>query len=327
VTSESRSSVLLEIRALKTVFHTTRGIVSAVDGIDLTINRKEVVGLVGESGCGKTMTALSVMRLVPNPPGRIVDGEILFEGVNLLKLTQKEIQSVRGRSISMIFQDPMTYLDPVMNIGDQIAEAIICHQDVSKSEAHDRVLQALQMVRMPNPARVSRFFPHQISGGMKQRAMIAMALSCRPSLLIADEPTTALDVTVQMQILDLIKKIKDDLATSLLLITHDFGIVAEICDRVYVMYAGKIVENADAVTLYERPKHPYTYGLLECVSGMQGSQENLPTIPGFVPDLVDFRPGCRFQPRCSRAKPICGQKEPPPVAIEPHHTVFCWLHV
>jgi oligopeptide/dipeptide ABC transporter ATP-binding protein len=317
---------LLRIRCLKTYFHTSAGTVKAVDGVELTVNKKQAVGLVGESGCGKTMTAFSIMRLVPTPPGRIVSGEIQFQGKNLLELSKKEMQAVRGKDISMIFQDPMTYLNPVMKIGDQIAEAILRHQGVSREEARALVLEALQRVRMPNPSDIYEYYPHQLSGGMRQRALIAMALSCKPSLLIADEPTTALDVTVQMQILDLIRDIREELAASLLMITHDFGIVSEICDRVYVMYAGKIVENADILDLYENPKHPYTVGLLGCVLSPTEYKKILPTIGGFVPNLANPPIGCRFQPRCQHAKPICSEKEPPLVETEAGHGVSCWLY-
>ena len=314
----------MDIASLRTHFHTSTGIVRAVDGVNLFIDKKETVGLVGESGCGKTITGFSILRLVPNP-GRIKEGKVTFEGKNLLELSDREMQAVRGKSISIVFQDPMTYLNPVMKIGNQIAEVVLRHQRVEREEARRIVLEALQRVRMPNPSNIFDYYPHQLSGGMRQRALIAMALSCKPSLLIADEPTTALDVTVQMQILDLIKKIKNELATSLLLITHDFGIVSEICDRVYVMYAGKIVESGDVFTLYENPKHPYTSGLMGCVLSPREYKEVLPTIGGFVPNLADPPPGCRFHPRCPHAMPICN-KEPPPIEIERQHMAACWLY-
>jgi len=317
---------VLDVQALKAYFHTSLGTVKAVDGVDLTIDKKEAVGLVGESGCGKTMTAFSIMRLVPSPPGKIVGGKILFQGRNLLELSDREIQAVRGQSISMVFQDPMTYLNPVMKVGSQVAEVVLRHQGVDREEAKKIALESLKTVRIPTPSSVFGYYPHQLSGGMRQRALLAMALSCKPSLLIADEPTTALDVTIQMQILDLIRRVRDELSTSLLMITHDFGIVAEICDRVYVMYAGKIVETADVIALYENPKHPYTGGLLECVLSPKEYKESLPTIGGFVPDLANPPTGCRFHPRCPHLKPICIQKEPPAVEVEPRHKVSCWLY-
>jgi len=317
---------VLDIQALRTFFLASLGTVRAVDGVDLSVDEKEAVGLVGESGCGKTMTALSVMRLVPSPPGKIVAGKITFRGRNLVELSKREMQSVRGGSISMVFQDPMTYLNPVMKIGDQIAEVVIRHQGVDREGARRIVFEALERVRMPTPSTIFGHYPHQLSGGMRQRALIAMALSCKPSLLIADEPTTALDVTVQMQILDLIRRTKDELSTSLLLITHDFGIVAEICDRVYVMYAGKIVETADVIALYENPKHPYTIGLLGCVLSPKEYKETLPTIGGFVPDLANPPTGCRFHPRCPHARSVCRQEEPQPIETEPRHKVSCWLY-
>jgi len=299
--------------------------VKAVDCVQLAIDSKEAVGLIGESGSGKTMTAFSIMRLVPRP-GRIVGGEITFQDRNLLELNEREMQAVRGKSISMIFQDPMTYLNPVMKIGDQIAEVVVRHQHIERGGARRIALDALEKVQMPDPSIIMNYYPHQLSGGMRQRALIAMAISCRPSLLIADEPTTALDVTVQMQILGLIGRIKEEFATSLLLITHDFGIVAEICDRVYVMYAGKIVEGADVFALYENARHPYTRGLLECLLSPKEYKETLPTIGGFVPDLANPPSGCRFHPRCPHVRPICSEKEPPVLEVEPGHSVFCWLY-
>ena len=316
---------LLNIRDLRTYFYTSMATVKAVDCVQLAIDSKEAVGLIGESGSGKTMTAFSIMRLVPRP-GRIVGGEITFQDRNLLELNEREMQAVRGKSISMIFQDPMTYLNPVMKIGDQIAEVVVRHQHIERGGARRIALDALEKVQMPDPSIIMNYYPHQLSGGMRQRALIAMAISCRPSLLIADEPTTALDVTVQMQILGLIGRIKEEFATSLLLITHDFGIVAEICDRVYVMYAGKIVEGADVFALYENARHPYTRGLLECLLSPKEYKETLPTIGGFVPDLANPPSGCRFHPRCPHVRPICSEKEPPVLEVEPGHSVFCWLY-
>ena len=316
---------ILAIQELKTYFYMPFGIGRAVDGINLTIGKKKIVGLVGESGCGKTMTALSITRLVPSP-GRIVDGKILFQGKNLLELSDEQIRDVRGKSISMIFQDPMTYLNPVMKVGDQIAEVITRHQGLDKAEAREKVIEMLQKVRMPNPSMLYDNYAHKLSGGMRQRIMIAIALICNPSLIIADEPTTALDVTIQLQILELIKKIREKDACSLLLITHDMGIVAEICDRVYIMYVGKIVESADVFALYENPKHPYTVGLLKSVLSIENFYEKLPTIAGFIPEIVNSPLGCKFHTRCPQAKPICRQQEPSPIEIDPGHTVSCWLY-
>lgn len=295
-----------------------------MDGADLTINAGEAVGLVGESGCGKSTLAFSVLRLVPCPPGSIEGGRILFKGRDLLSLGSDEMRKVRGREISMIFQDPMTYLNPVMTIGDQIAESIRLHQP--SRDAKQATMEALASVRMPDPASVAQSYPHQLSGGMKQRALIGMAVACRPSLLIADEPTTALDVTVQAQILRLIVDLKDRLGTTLLLITHDLGIVAEICDRVYVMYAGQIVEEASVFNLFENPKHPYTDGLLRSVLSIDEFKETLEYIPGAVPDLISPPAGCRFAARCPERIPRCTTHEPPPVVMENGSRVHCWLY-
>lgn len=315
----------MNIVGLKTYFYTSQGVVKAVDGVSFEIGKKKTVGLVGESGCGKTMTSLSIMKLVPRP-GRIVDGKILFKDRNLLDLTDKEIMDIRGKEISMIFQDPMTYLNPTIKIGDQIAEAILRHQDTEKAEVRERVIEVLEKVIITNPDKTFDYYPHQLSGGMRQRVLIAMALSCNPSLLIADEPTTALDVTIQAQILDLMKKIREESERSILLITHDLAIVADICDKVCVMYAGKLVESADVFTLYGNPVHPYTKGLIRSVLTYTEYKEVLPAIEGTVPNPLNFPTGCRFHPRCSEAKPVCRQQEPPRVSIEPQHSVSCWLY-
>jgi oligopeptide transport system ATP-binding protein len=319
---------LLEIRGLKTYFHTSRGVVRAVDGVDFEIRKGEAVGLVGESGCGKTMTAFSIMRLVP-PPGQIVEGSIWFgEGIkrrDLTKVSEKEMMEVRGGMISMVFQDPMTYLNPVMKIYDQIAEAIVLHQNVSKEEARRKAIEALERVRIPAPSVVARYYPHQLSGGMRQRALIAMAISCGPELLIADEPTTALDVTVQAQVLELIKQLKREMGMALMLITHDLGIVADICDKVCVMYAGEIVEEGDVLRIYRDPKHPYTSGLLRSTLSIDEFKENLVTIEGVVPDLTNPPRGCRFHPRCPEASNRCRESEPPLVELA-EGRVSCWLY-
>ena len=317
---------LLSVINLKTYFYTSMGIVKAVDDVDLRIDNGRSVGLVGESGCGKTMTALSIMRLVPRP-GRIISGKILFKDRNLLDLGEKEMRDIRGKQISMVFQDPMTYLNPVMKVKDQIAEVILLHQSESKRKAKEKkVIEVLKKVRIPSPSKVAEYYPHQLSGGMRQRILIAMALSCNPALLIADEPTTALDVTVQAQVLNLIKDLKKETGISLLLITHDLGIVADICDEVNVMYAGKIVEHADVFKLYENPLHPYTQGLLSSALSIDEFKETLTTIEGSVPDLINPPQGCRFNPRCKLARDNCRQKVPLPIEIELGHTVSCCLY-
>lgn len=316
---------LLDVQGLKTYFYTKRGIVKAVDDVSLTVAPSEVVGLIGESGCGKTMTALSILRLVPIP-GRTVAGRIVLEGKDLLHFSQEELRRVRGTRISAVFQDPMTFLNPVMKIGDQIAEAILVHTDVNKADAWSRAVGALEMLLIPSPDKVVGYYPHQLSGGMRQRVLIAIALSCNPSLIIADEPTTALDVTIQLQILELIKKVRSKVGISLLLITHDLGIVSELCDRSYVMYAGKIVEDADVYTLFRCPSHPYTIKLLQSVLSINEFKEELVTIEGSVPDLTNCPPGCRFHPRCPYALDICRSQEPPPCEIDRGHYVSCWLY-
>ena len=298
--------------------------VRAVDGVDLAIKAGEAVGLVGESGCGKSTLAFSVLGLVPSPPGKIAGGKVIFKGRDLLGLGRQEMRRVRGKEISMIFQDPATYLNPVMTIGDQIAESIKLHQP--SRDAKEATLQALEAVRMPDPASVEQSYPHQMSGGMKQRALIGMAVACRPSLLIADEPTMALDVTVQAQILSLIIDLRDRLDTTLLLITHDLGIVAEICDRVYVMYAGQVVETASVFDLFENPKHPYTQGLLRSVLSIDEFKETLEWIPGEVPDLVSPPAGCRFGPRCPEVTPRCLTETPPPFSSKNGWEVYCWMY-
>ena len=316
---------LLTIKNLKTYFFTQNGIVRAVDGVSIDIYEKSAVGLVGESGCGKSVTALSVMRLVPSP-GKIVDGEILLRNVNLLELSEKEMQHVRGRDISMVFQDPMTYLNPVFKVGDQIAEGMILHQGLTKSEAKKRAIELLENANVPSPKAIAESYPHQLSGGMRQRVLIAMAIACKPSLLIADEPTTALDVTVQAQILEMLKDLICKLKTSKLLITQDLGIVADICERVYVMYAGRIVESANVFALFENPKHPYTIGLLKSVLSIDKFKRKLWYINGAVPSPINFPHGCRFNPRCPQARPICKREEPPIIKLEKQHLIACWLY-
>jgi oligopeptide/dipeptide ABC transporter ATP-binding protein len=322
------SNPLLEISGLKTYFFTRKGVVKAVDGIDLTIREGETVGLVGESGCGKSMTALSIMRLVPEPTGRIVEGSIRFEGRDLVQATEREMRSIRGNRISMIFQEPMTSLNPVIKVGLQISEAIQLHQDLDAREAWGRSIEMLRLVGIPSPGSRVNEYPHQMSGGMRQRVMIAMALSCRPKLMIADEPTTALDVTIQAQILDLIHRLKERFGSSILLITHNLGVVAEVAQYVGVMYAGHIVEYADVVRLFKNPKHPYTRGLFLSIPKKRapGKRERLKAIPGVVPELLELPSGCKFQDRCSNPSQKCKETLPSLVEIEPGHRVRCRLY-
>jgi len=325
MTQDSTHS-LLEIRNLQTRFHTDYGVVNAVDGIDLSIDAGRTVGIVGESGCGKSVTSLSVMRLLPTPPADIAQGTISFDGVNLLTKTPAEMRAIRGNKISMIFQEPMTSLNPVLSIGKQIMEAVLLHQEVGKSGARRIAIEALRMVGIPSPEKRSREYPHQMSGGMRQRAMIAMALSCKPTLLIADEPTTALDVTIQAQILVLMENLQKELDMAILLITHDLAVVAEMVDHVYVMYAGKMVESADTRTLFKNPLHPYTMGLLGSIPKLDGDTERLQVIKGRVPSPRNMPEGCRFRPRCDRMWAACGREEPLLRETEPGHWVRCRLY-
>lgn len=367
---------LLSIRNLRTYFYTYAGIVRALEGIDLDIYKGETIGLVGETGCGKSVTSLSIMRLVANPPGKIVDGRIIFKGEDILQKSEAEMRKIRGDEITMVFQDPMTYLNPVMTIGDQIAEVIILHQDLGreavsyrlgelkeelstaeadgrptgaikerlaklestldnppkltrrqiKDIALRRVADVLRLVRMPYPEKVVKQYPHELSGGMRQRAIIAMALSCSPDLLIADEPTTALDVTIQAQLLALLNELKKEIGASVMIITHDLGIVAETCERVVVMYAGRIAEVAHTKDLFRHPLHPYTQGLLRAVPKLHKEVEELEIIPGSVPNLIYPPSGCRFHPRCPFAMEICKAETPPMYDVEPGHQVACYLY-
>src|SRR6266699_3641456 len=321
---------LLEIDNLQTHFFTAAGVVRAVDGVSYEVRGGEVLGVVGESGCGKSVTALSILRLVADPPGRIVGGAVRFEGINLLELSEGEMETVRGNDISMIFQEPMTSLNPLMTIGRQITEAIVLHQGLAQRDAMDRATEMLRRVHIPEPERRVQAYPHQLSGGMRQRAMIAMALSCNPKLLIADEPTTALDVTIQAQILDLMRELQDTFGTAIILITHDMGVVAENADRVVVMYAGRKVEEASADDLFERPGHPYTKGLLgslpnlEVVARTDAHRARLNEIKGMVPSLANLPRGCSFAPRCGFATAQCRAEYPPLLAHRPGHWVACW---
>ncbi len=307
---------LLEIHELVTEFDTEQGVVRAVDHVSFEIPRGGTLGVVGESGCGKSVTALSIMRLIPMPPGRIMGGPINYEGQNLLEKTDKEMQKIRGNQISMIFQEPMTSLNPVFTTGDQVAEAVRLHQGKNRREARQVAVEMFKLVGIPSPADRIYNYPHQMSGGMRQRVMIAMALACKPDLLIADEPTTALDVTIQAQILDLLSRMQRELGMSIMLITHDLGVVAETCDEVVVMYAGRVVERATTTELFRNPRHPYTSGLLRSVpsykagGGADGEQARLTEIPGMVPSLLDLPVGCKFAERCDRAEDKCRDTEP-----------------
>jgi peptide/nickel transport system ATP-binding protein len=320
---------LLAVNNLRTHFPTRSGLVRAVDGVSFSLERGELLGLVGESGCGKSMTALSVMRLV-SPPGKIVDGEILFDGKDLLKLSDYEMRQMRGDDIAMIFQDPMTSLNPVFPVGEQIAEALRLHRKMSRKEARQATIEAMREVAIPDPARRVNDYPHQLSGGMRQRVMIAMALACDPKLLIADEPTTALDVTIQAQILELLNELRRQRDLAVLLITHDLGVVAEVADRVAVMYTGRIVEESPVHELFARPKHPYTEGLLRSVPKLTRDhlvkQERLQTIEGVVPRPTDLPPGCHFAPRCQHRMPRCTEEEIPLYQIDGGVEVRCVLY-
>ncbi len=320
---------LLELKGLKTHFFTDEGVVRAVDGIDLYIDKGETLGIVGESGCGKTVTALSIMKLIPMPPGRIVEGQMLYEGRDLVTLPPGQMRKVRGKQISMVFQEPMTSLNPVFTIGEQIAEAIRLHEGLGRRAAMDKTVEMLRIVHMANPERRVKEYPHQLSGGMRQRVMIAMALSCNPKLLIADEPTTALDVTIQAQILDLLNELKAKFGMAVMLITHDMGVIAETAQRVMVMYAGKVVEEASVKELFKEPLHPYTQGLLRSIPRIDlaaTKKQKLEAIPGVVPSLLELPPGCRFAPRCQFVKPMYMEKEPPLKEVRPGHKVACWLY-
>jgi len=321
------STPLVQVRDLKTYFRTEAGIVKAVNGVDFDIQTGEVLGLVGESGSGKSVTALSILRLIPDPPGKIAGGSILYKGRDLLKLSWDEIRQIRGKEISMIFQEPMTSLNPVFTIGRQVMEVILEHEHVSKKEAFDRSVEMLEVVGIPDPASRMNDYPHQYSGGMRQRVMIAMALACNPSLLIADEPTTALDVTIQAQILELMLKIKDQRKdAAILLITHNLAVVAETCHRVMVMYGGKIQEIAPVKELFKNPQHPYTRGLLASLPTVDGDrQRRLRTIPGNVPSILDLPVGCKFVTRCTEKLQKCESIEPELIETSPGHWVRCHL--
>ncbi|WP_082464295.1 ABC transporter ATP-binding protein [Dethiosulfatarculus sandiegensis] len=325
---------LIELKELKTYFRTDKGLARAVDGVNFSIKRERTLGVVGESGSGKSVTAMSIMGLIPNPPGSIEGGEILFrhkgQTIDLSKLPSNgsKMRSIRGNEIAMIFQEPMTSLNPVFTIGDQISEALILHEGLSKKDAKDEAIKMLEEVGIPLPAQRFDEYPHQLSGGMRQRAMIAMALSCNPALLIADEPTTALDVTIQAQVLELMNRLQEEHRTAIMFITHDLGVIANMADDVVVMYLGRIVESACVRDVFHNPRHPYTQGLMKSIPSLTASREDrLKPIKGVVPDLVNIPPGCGFEPRCPNAMPICREKRPVLREIAPGHQVSCWLEL
>lgn len=317
---------VLEIKDLKTYFYTTDGVVKAVDGINLSVKRGSILGIVGESGCGKSMTAMSILNLVPQPPGKIVSGEILYEGRDILKLKESEMRAIRGAKISMIFQEPMTALNPVFTVGEQIAEALRVHKGMNRREAMDKAAELLSLVNIPSARDRIKDYPHQLSGGMRQRVMIAMAISCSPSIVIADEPTTALDVTVQAQVLDLLKQLMEKMGMSMILITHDLGVIAEAANDVAVMYAGRIVEYAGTEGLFAAPTHPYTEGLLNSIPRFnKKKRERLKAIPGVVPRLLDLPEGCKFYGRCGIAIDRCKKEEPLLKETAKGHLARCWV--
>ncbi len=316
--------VLLQVEDLRSYFFTRKGVVKAVDGVSFYVREGETFGLVGESACGKTVTALSILRLLPEPAGKIVSGKIILDGINLLELDKKEMRSYRGRVISMILQDPMTSLNPVYTIGDQIAEAVRLHQGLQGEKVDEEVFSALRLLKIPSPEVVMRDYPFQLSGGMRQRAVGAIAMSCHPRLLIADEPTTALDATIQAQYIALFKDVQKKTNVAIIFITHDFGVVSNMCHRVAVMYAGKIVETATTREIFKAPKHPYTSALMNSVPRLDQKDERLYSIKGQPPSLRDLPPGCRFFPRCPIAEDVCQQQEPAELEISQGHFVSCW---
>lgn len=321
---------LLQVQGLGTYFFTFEGIAKAVDDVSFYLDKGETLGLVGESGCGKSVTALSVMRLIPEPPGKIVQGQILFDDVKLLDLTMRQMRDIRGERISMIFQEPMTSLNPVFTIGDQISEMFVLHEKLSKRESWEKSIEMLRKVQIPAAEKRVHEYPHQLSGGMRQRAMIAMALSCNPEILIADEPSTALDVTIQAQIIDLMMKLKEEFEAAIILITHDLGVIAEIAQRIVVMYAGKVVEEGQTTTIFEDPRHPYTRGLLKSIPKLgersQYGRQRLQEISGIVPSLYELPTGCSFYPRCPESMAMCQESVPELVDIGEAHLVRCWLY-
>ncbi|MEW6224008.1 MAG: ABC transporter ATP-binding protein [Chloroflexota bacterium] len=327
--TRTKGERLLDVRGLRTSFYTSDGVVRAVDGIDFHVDRGEIMGLVGESGCGKSVTSLSIMRLIA-PPGRTEAGEVIFDGQDLLKLKTDAMRKIRGNRISMIFQQPQSSLNPVWEVATQIGEVLELHRNMSRKAARSRSIELLKMVGIPDPERRAMAYPHELSGGMSQRVMIAMALACEPELLIADEPTTALDVTIQAQILDLMRNLREETGTAIILITHDLGVVAEMCDRVAVMYAGEIVEHTDTVSLFRDPLHPYTRGLIASIPVVGEVRDELAVIPGNVPNLIDLPKGCRFAPRCrtrvEEGVALATEAHPALLPLRPGHDVRCWLY-
>jgi oligopeptide/dipeptide ABC transporter ATP-binding protein len=317
---------LLSVRGLRTTFRTDEGEFAAVEDVSFDLAEGEVLGIVGESGSGKSVTALSLLRLIPDPPGKIAGGEVLFEGRNLLTLSERRMREIRGAAISMIFQEPMTSLNPVFTVGDQIVETIRYHERIGQQAAVRRALDLLDQVGIPSPAQRLGEYPHQLSGGMRQRVMIAIALSCNPRLLLADEPTTALDVTIQAQILELLRSLQERFGMAVILITHDLGVVAEFVDRVMVMYAGRVVEQAAVHPTFEQPLHPYTEGLLGSIPSLDDQRERLQVIPGVVPSPFALPPGCRYAPRCAYARPACDARDPPLIPLQPDHRAACIRH-
>jgi peptide/nickel transport system ATP-binding protein/oligopeptide transport system ATP-binding protein len=326
----SDTAHLLQVEDLKTYFYTFEGIAKAVDDVTFHVDKGEVLGIVGESGCGKSVTAQSIMRLIPEPPGKIVQGKILFDHTDIVHLSMEQMRAIRGKRIAMIFQEPMTSLNPVYTIGDQISEMFILHEKRSKRDGWGRSIEMLQKVQIPAPEKRVHEYPHQLSGGMRQRAMIAMALACNPEILIADEPTTALDVTIQAQILDLMLQLKQDYDAAVMMITHDLGVIAEIARRVIVMYAGKVVEEAEAIAIFEDPKHPYTQGLIKSIPKLgersRHGRHRLEEISGIVPSLYELPPGCGFYPRCPHAMEICKETPPKMIDIGEGHRARCFLY-
>ncbi|MCD6436108.1 MAG: ABC transporter ATP-binding protein [Clostridiales bacterium] len=318
------SDKTIEVKNLKTMFNTDRGSVIVVNDVSFNIKKGEILGLVGESGSGKSVTSLSIMRLIPNPPGKIIGGEVIFKGEDLLSKTEEEMRKIRGDKISMIFQEPMTSLNPVFRISNQLIEAYVTHNNISKKEALKKSIELLRLVGIPSPERRINDYPHQFSGGMRQRVMIAMALAGDPELLIADEPTTALDVTIQAQILDLLKDINKKFGTSILLVTHDMGVIAQMCDKVCVMYAGKIMETADVESIFFNPAHPYTKALLNSIPTLDNEKEKLNVIEGSMPNPFSMPVGCRFADRCNYSTEICYNKAPQETLINKNHSVYCW---
>lgn len=319
-------TTVLEVKNLKTHFFTEEGTAKAVDGVSFHLKKGETLGIVGESGCGKSMTSLSILRLIPTPPGKIVDGEILLNNENIIAMDNEQLRKVRGNKISMIFQEPMTSLNPVLTVGEQIAESLRLHQNLSRKEAWRKAVEMLELVGIPAPEKRAKQEPFQLSGGMRQRVMIAMALACNPEVLIADEPTTALDVTIQAQILEILKELQQKLGMSIIFITHDLGVVAEMCDKVAVMYAGQIIEEGSADSIFEGPLHPYTNGLIDSIPKLHGDQEDLATIEGSVPSPYHYPVGCRFAERCQFAAAICRTKQPDLVQMGEGRTVRCFKY-